>query len=467
MNILRFLATRYLSYNAHRDNVRGLVRLCYFSIWASTAALLIVLAIMHGFEVTITHKLSAIQCDGVIHGPLTEARSEKILSALARISPLFDSYGPRIQQQCFGGRDEKATEPLMVVGLDQEREKGFVVWEKVGVWRAGERKLHKKEVLIGRTLARNWGLWIGSPVTLAIPEKGFFGYRLRRETFMIAGIFTLGLDEFDAHAVAMSYDDARTFFRADGPDRIVFSLARTGDGALRRPAASRRNHVPAVIASKAEASRAARNRAVAGRSVLERIKSEFFDAFMKRLNRWYTSYLISDEQLRATAFALVRKCIAPEYCFSWHERYPDLAETLAFEKYVMSILFTLFLILSLITVGSVMVLFLKRKEHDRVLLLLLGATRAQSARIFSMLGWKIIRRGLTAGVLTGGAACAYINHYKPFTLPGAYYVTTLPAILTLNHVALVVGVVLVFGWLMISIPLRIEKRLTLNEVLKK
>lgn len=442
MKTTSFIASRYLSYSLHNYNLSFLIRICYISITATIAALLIVLAVMTGFEEKITEKLSALQSDLVIYGPFTPARVAEIEKRLARIPQLVSAAGPRLARPVLMKHGSRYT-PFSLLGIDKTKEPEFCLLQATtyktpelpgisGRLRSQEEARSKEKhnaLLIGRSCAIAWGLRIGDIIELSIPVERWWGYSLKTRQFEIEGIFQIGVEEYDTNIFCADYGVVAELFDVQVPDRIALFVPRNG----------------AVAA----------------------ILTRTLPAFSARVALACKSLFATGSTAAELAISLLKHRFSDFSTASWEERYPDLGETFRFEKYLMALLFSLFLLLSFLTITSLITLFLRFKQHDRALLALLGAERSCIEKIFLTIGWQIIWRSLGIAILLAYGICYLITTYEPLSLPGTYYLSALPAMLLPGHVLGVSLFVGILGACGLRAPLFFERKTPLTALLKK
>ncbi|MEE8320987.1 MAG: FtsX-like permease family protein, partial [Gammaproteobacteria bacterium] len=99
-------------------------------------------------------------------------------------------------------------------------------------------------IVLGHELSRTLGVGVGDKVTLVAPQANITpaGILPRMKRFTVAGIFEIGMHEFDSALALIHLEDAKKLFRADGPSGLRLKT----DDILRAPVVSRQivNEIP-------------------------------------------------------------------------------------------------------------------------------------------------------------------------------------------------------------------------------
>ncbi len=95
------------------------------------------------------------------------------------------------------------------------------------------RKLHKGNyVLIGREMARYYGLQIGSKIELLLPKGAYLrtAFDIQRASFRVAAFYHTGFYEFDSHLIFMSLASAqRVLGIPKQATEVIFQLKKLSD----------------------------------------------------------------------------------------------------------------------------------------------------------------------------------------------------------------------------------------------
>ncbi len=220
-----FLARRYLQSRRGRTAVSVITAISTAGVALGVASLIIALSIVQGFSREIRSKIigfgSHIQ---VAHynpdEPIVEARA--LESALLRIDGI-ERMSPFIARQGLIHAGGNAVEGVQIKGIAPETDVSFLRRELHDGRFAFEADTSGRPgVVIGRTLADELGLSVGSDVTLFAYRGGGSPSTLSPpaiEPARIAGIYASGMAEFDGSQIYVDLPTARTLF-GFGPSAV-------------------------------------------------------------------------------------------------------------------------------------------------------------------------------------------------------------------------------------------------------
>ncbi len=137
----------------------------------------------------------------------------------------------------------------------------------------------------------------------------------------------------------------------------------------------------------------------------------------------------------------------------WMQMNHSLFSALKLEKVVMFIILTLIIFVAAFNIASSLIMLVMKKKKDIGILKTMGATHRHIRRIFIFKGMTI---GLVGTLLGGGLGillCALLEKYRFVELPGdVYYITTLPVRLEALDVLLIAIAALVICFLATIYP---------------
>lgn len=117
----------------------------------------------------------------------------------------------------------------------------------------------------------------------------------------------------------------------------------------------------------------------------------------------------------------------------------NLFSALKLEKFVMSLILTLIILIATFTITSNLFIMSIEKTKDIGILRAIGVTQTQIRNIFLMIGSFISAAGITAGLITGYAVCFIIKKYKIIELPSdIYYITKVPVKIDFMDVGIII-----------------------------
>jgi lipoprotein-releasing system permease protein len=229
-----FIGLRYLRAKRRTRFVSFITLISLLGIALGTAALIVILSVMNGFEGELRSRLLSMSA----HGTVTGAPDWRELAATVEADPEVAAAAPLIQMEGMlqSGGDLEA---VIVNGIDPERESGLsgdmlnMVDGALSDLEPGARR-----IVLGRLLAYDLRANVGDGVTLLVPRPvGDGTMEPRLERFTISGIFEAGIQDHDARLALVHYADAANILEQDEARAAVRFRA---DDVMRAPAIATR-----------------------------------------------------------------------------------------------------------------------------------------------------------------------------------------------------------------------------------
>jgi lipoprotein-releasing system permease protein len=387
------IARRYLWARRGEAFITLIGIISFLAVALSVAVLILVMSIMGGFETTLREKILGTNAHIVVRSFTDRIAAIEELRQVSAARPEVESVSLFTYDQALL-RIDRQVSGVLVRGIESNSQtyeslRSFVeVYE--GVSRDGalfspivglgtDADVTLPGIVIGKELARNMALSPGSIISLMSPEfeSSPFGLSPRFRRFVVTGIYSSGLVEYESGLVYLSLPDAQAFFRY-------------GD-------------------------------AVAG-------------AELRVINPTQSPKVAAELQTS------LRELRPDYYTIDWTESNRALWEALALEKQVYFLVLLLLVVLASFSIVSGLVMLVLEKRKDIAILRTLGANAGQVARIFTLQGAVIGGLGTLTGVVLGVVGAMLLDAYG-FPLPeGIFPVDTVPVRIHLGE-ALVVAVV--------------------------
>ena len=366
---------------------------CILGIAMGVAALIIVLSVMNGFNITIRSRMLSVEPH--LHLPQKEFPTE---AHLARLAPLLSSLArsgvasiERYETQdvilrsvdgVFGGAVAKGYDTPTMAALLRR------LWEGTRKTTpppaAASSEIASNEVIVGVDLARSLGIFEGDEVVLVPPEMLLLpkGEIPKFQKFKVKALLSSQMPDFDSKFL---------FYNLDRFPQRVRSASRESGFEVR-------------LVNAYEA---------------DRVK--------KRLGE---------------------QGIAAQ---TWGERDMSLFFALKMESLAMTLFLSLAVLITSFSIVIIMVLLMSQKRQDIGMLMALGLSVRRTQFLFLQVGLWLSFVGVVAGVVLGTSVCLFLDYHPMELLPDIYTDSTLPAKLSggiLLGVALGSSVVAVLGsWL--------------------
>ena len=402
-----FLGLRYLRARGHRANLSLFVWIGVGGVFLGVSALIVVLAVMTGFQDGIREKIIAANPHvlvlepggrGVANGPALARRVEPL--------PGVKSATPYVLQQAlFTSRSGGATGGLLRgVDLDSPAVRASLGSQvRVGKLDPLLRTEGEPAILLGRELARSLGAVPGDYVTVISPQGAMTAVGLvpKMRRFEVAGLVEVGMYEYDA---SLAYASLRT----------AQEFAGLGDR-------------------------------VSG------IEVKLDDPF----------------QARAIARQLATTLDAGYWVRDWMDMNRNLFAALQLEKLALFVIVTIIVLVAAFAIIGHLVLLVAEKRKEIGILKAMGASASSIASIFLVAGMLIGVVGTVAGSAFGLLLIWVQDTYHIIRLAGdVYQISYLPMKLTGSDFGMIVGATLVISFLATLSPARRAARLEPVEVLR-
>jgi len=212
-----FLGLRYLRARGQRTNLSLFVWIGVGGVFLGVAALIVVLAVMTGFQDGIREKIIAANPHLLVYQ-----------SAGTGLVPGVRSATPFVHQQALFTTSGGGSHGGLVRGIDLHTP--AVVQDIRSQLRSGSlQSLENGEpaILLGRELARALGVLPGDTVTVISPKGALtaVGMVPKMRRYTVAGTFEVGMYEFDASFAYLALPVAQEFAGLAGVTGIEVKLA--------------------------------------------------------------------------------------------------------------------------------------------------------------------------------------------------------------------------------------------------
>lgn len=202
MNLPFFISRRYfLTLQKERFiSVIGLISCLGIAI--GVMALIIVIAVMTGFDNDLKDKIIGVNPHLIVHSEDGIERAAEVMGLISRIDGVRE-ITPYISGQAFLYYKDRVLS-LTLKGVDPKGESRVTEIKKY--IEGGKLSLPSRGIMIGRELALALGLSTGDEVILSSPVVGL------NTPFRVSGIFHTGMYDYDLNLAFLNIKDAQEFF---------------------------------------------------------------------------------------------------------------------------------------------------------------------------------------------------------------------------------------------------------------
>lgn len=359
------LARRYIKGAQEEKNISLMTKICFWSILIGTLALVLVTAVMNGFEKATQEKFQTIHPEIFIQSLGSKLNVDAIKDVLKKEFPEVAAVSPRASQYVImhDPADKKSQFIMNIRGIDPSTEKNVSKLEQT-ITKTENAKplselLHGNTVIIGQKLADQLAVDIGDTVELFYMSKQptTRKVRLSQQTARIGGFFKTGITDFDTSLLLTSLDFFNTLFPNEGIKKLGLKL---------KPGIDK-------------------------------------DQTIAKLERRFGLDV-----------------------FAWQQMYPALLQALKLEKYAMFFILALITLVASMNIISLLFMVITQKRGDIAILKSMGMPNASITKIFMIMGISISLFAALTGLAIGFGIGLALTWYPFIRLPDVYYVSHLP-----------------------------------------
>jgi lipoprotein-releasing system permease protein len=401
-----FLGLRYLRARGHRTNLSLFVWIGIGGVFLGVSALIVVLAVMTGFQDGIRDKIISANPHVLIMeaGGRGVADGSGLAERVAPVPGVVSATPFVLQQALFTSSSGGATGGLLRgVDLATPAVRNAIAAQIRFGSLDPVLKGSEPALVLGRELARSLGVAPGDHVTVISPQGAMTAVGLvpKMRRFLVAGWVEVGMYEYDASLAYTSLASAQEF--AGLGDRV------TG--------------VEVKLANPFDAKDV-------GRTIAGQLKG-------------------------------------PYWIRDWMDMNRNLFAALQLEKLALFVIVTIIVLVAAFAIIGHLVLLVAEKRKEIGILKAMGAGAGSIGTVFLVAGMLIGVGGTVAGSAFGLLLIWVQNTYKIIRLAGdVYQISYLPMKLTGSDFAMIVGSTLVISFLATLSPARRAARMDPIEVLR-
>jgi lipoprotein-releasing system permease protein len=404
-----FIGSRYLRTKQKQAFISLITVLSIAGVTVGVMALIVVIAVMTGFEYDLKSRILGVESHIVImrhNVPFSDYRN--ILEHVENTDGV-EAATPFINSQVIL-RSSLSLSGAVLRGIDPDSADRVIKnLDKVSLKNLKETDQRKSTsitmpaIILGKELAKNLGVMQGDPVYLISPRGMIspIGHIPTMKRFRVAGLFESGMYEYDRSLAYIHIKDAQ-------------KILRMGDS-------------------------------VNGIEV--------------RVNDIYNARNIAGRIVKELGFQY--------WARDWMQMNQNLFSALKLEKTVMFIILALIVLVAAFNIASTLIMMVMEKTKDIAILKAMGATNKSIRKIFVFKGIVIGSMGTILGVCLGFILCTVLKYYQFIELPGdVYYITTLPVKLELLDVVMIASAAMAISFLATLYPARQASKLDPVEAIR-
>lgn len=152
---------------------------------------------------------------------------------------------------------------------------------------------------------------------------------------------------------------------------------------------------------------------------------------------------------------------------SWQDLYPALLSALMLEKYAMILVLALIGLVACVTIISLFFMYITHKKGEIALLRTLGVKQPELIRLFVGMGGCIGLIGALIGIFLATGISLLLNEYHLIKLPSVYYISHVPAHMSVDIGIAVIILVTITSCIAAYIPARTLQSIDVTDLLKE
>ncbi len=214
----RFIALRYLKSGKSSGFAYVVTWFSFIGIALGVATLIIVTSVMNGFRAELLDKIVGMKGHIVVSDVEHKGINnyDDVVRQIEKIDKRILKVIPQIEQQAVVMANGQARGALVQALSQQSLTKKNLISEHI---KAGKIAAFKEQsIFIGRRMAEILGVKIGDTLELMTPdgEVTTMGTTVKSETYTVAGVFEVGMNEYDKNIVLMPLAEAQDFWEMPG-----------------------------------------------------------------------------------------------------------------------------------------------------------------------------------------------------------------------------------------------------------
>ena len=215
-----FISSRYTSLG-HRGFISFISLIAVAGLALGVAALITVLSVMNGFHQELQSRILGMVAHATIYTPGSVTDWQQPAAVLRRDPQVLD-VAPFVQGEGMLMQGASLQAVLVKGVLPTAEARISIVDEKMQQGSLDALRGGAYGMLLGDALARKFGVRTGDTLTLVVPElrTGLAGVIPRLKRFTVAGVFSVGMYEFDSSVALVHMEDAARLYTRGGSEGL-------------------------------------------------------------------------------------------------------------------------------------------------------------------------------------------------------------------------------------------------------
>jgi lipoprotein-releasing system permease protein len=212
-----YIGLRYTGAKRRNHFISFISLISMIGIALGVAALITVLSVMNGFEQELRTRILGMASHASISGYQKPLGDWRRLADRAAEHPEVLGVAPYVKGEIMLTKGKKVSGALVRGILPDEEPAVSTVGEHMRIGRLDDLQAGEYRIILGNELAYSLGARVGDQITMVTPQATFSpaGILPRLRRFQVAGIFDVGMYEYDRGVALVHMEDAARLFKLD------------------------------------------------------------------------------------------------------------------------------------------------------------------------------------------------------------------------------------------------------------
>ncbi|MDF1582680.1 MAG: lipoprotein-releasing ABC transporter permease subunit [Methyloprofundus sp.] len=216
--LILYIGLRYTRAKRRTQFISFITLTSVLGIALGVTALITVLSVMNGFEAELRQRILGMTAHSTVTGRGGELDDWQVLKEKLHNYPHIQGAAPFVNGQVMINAGRRVSGTLLRGILPTQEPAVSEVGEKMLAGVLTDLQARQYQIVLGSELATYLGVMVGDKVTVISPQVNSTpaGIIPRLRRFTVAGIFEVGMYEYDRNMAIIHIDDAAKLLRMEG-----------------------------------------------------------------------------------------------------------------------------------------------------------------------------------------------------------------------------------------------------------
>ncbi len=216
--LILYIGLRYTRAKRRTQFISFITLTSVLGIALGVTALITVLSVMNGFEAELRQRILGMTAHSTVTGRGGQLDDWQVLQEKLHNYPHVQGAAPFINGQVMVNAGRRVSGTLLRGILPEQEPAVSEVGDKMLAGTLTDLQAGQYQILLGSELATYLGVMVGDKVTVISPQVNSTpaGIIPRLRRFTVAGIFEVGMYEYDRNMAIIHIDDAAKLLRMEG-----------------------------------------------------------------------------------------------------------------------------------------------------------------------------------------------------------------------------------------------------------